>query len=89
MTTVGEAVNAVTRPLVTIFLVGMLAWGFIQGKLTGEQVVPIVTMVIGFWFGQRNGEQVAASAASAAAERVVAKTVERRAPRRELEGEVS
>ena len=48
-----EAVNAVTRPLVTVGLVGALIYGFLIGRIGGEQFFTVVTMVVGFWFGQR------------------------------------
>ena len=48
-----EAMNAVTRPLVTVGLVGALIYGFLIGRIGGEQFFTVVTMVIGFWFGAR------------------------------------
>ena len=48
-----EAMNSLTRPLVTVGLVGALIYGFLIGRIGGEQFFTVVTMVIGFWFGQR------------------------------------
>jgi len=48
-----EALNSLTRPLVTVALVGGLLYGFFIGRIGGEQFFTVVTMVIGFWFGQR------------------------------------
>lgn len=57
MRELGENITTLTRPLVTITFAVVLAVGFILGKVTQEQFIPIVTMVVAFWFGQRIGEQ--------------------------------
>jgi hypothetical protein len=58
-----EAMNAMTRPLVTIALSGALIYLTVIGRIGGEQFFTVVTMVLGFWFGQRlqngSGEKAA------------------------------
>ena len=48
-----DILNAVTRPLVTIALTAALIYLTIIGRVGGEQFFTVVTMVLGFWFGQR------------------------------------
>lgn len=55
----GEIITTITRPLVTITFAAVLAVGFMQGKVSQEQFIPIVTITIGFWFGQRTVETAA------------------------------
>jgi heme O synthase-like polyprenyltransferase len=78
VTAVSELINSITRPLVTIMFAAVLAYGFLSGHVTQEQFIPLVTAVVGFWFGQRTGEKANEVVANAAADRVVARTMERR-----------
>lgn len=52
----GEVVNSLTRPLVTLTLTAVLAGGVLSGRVSQDQFMPIVAMVIAFWFGSRQGE---------------------------------
>lgn len=79
MQTLGDAITSATRPLVTILLAAVLGWGFIIGRVSADQFVPIVGMVLAFWFGSRQSERQAETVADRAAAQVVAATVERRA----------
>ena len=45
--------RGIVRPLATLVLVVILAAGFWIGKVSADQFLPIVTIVIGFWFGER------------------------------------
>lgn len=55
---IAEALSALVRPLVTIMLVGTLcgiAWNS-DIKLSNTELVTIVTMALGFYFGAKSGE---------------------------------
>lgn len=75
---IAEFINAITRPLVTVICVTGLTWGFANRLISGEVYSTIVTAIIIYWFKQRDGEKEAVAVADAAADRVVARTVERR-----------
>lgn len=47
----------VTRPLITVMLVGTLCYGFIFGSVSVEAFVPIVATAIAFWFAQRGQDK--------------------------------
>jgi len=53
-----DGLTSLTRPLVTIGLVAALIYGFLIGRIGGEQFFTVVTMVVGFWFGQRQIDKV-------------------------------
>ena len=57
-----DALNVAVRPLVTLMLVAVLCWGFIAGKVGGEAFLSVVSMVIGFWFQQRQAARDSATA---------------------------
>ena len=45
------------KSIITIILVGVLAWGFIAGKITSEQYIPLVTMVLTFYFVKKDKKE--------------------------------
>jgi hypothetical protein len=61
--------NSIVRPLLTILgfstFLGIGVWGLVVGKLTFSDFFtsygPIVTMMIGYWFGERKNATDAAS----------------------------
>lgn len=48
--------DRITRPFVTIMLVGVFSYGFLIEKISGETFGAVVISVTSFWFGQRSGE---------------------------------
>lgn len=48
-----DLIRATTRPIVTHVLVGALVAGVFVGVVPAEQVVPIVAMVVAYWFADR------------------------------------
>lgn len=48
-----EAIAQLTRPVTTMGLVAALIYLTIIGRIGGEQYFTVVTMVVGFWFGNR------------------------------------
>lgn len=40
------------KSIITIVLVGLLAYGFVVNKITAEQFLPILTMVMTFYFAK-------------------------------------
>lgn len=48
-----EGVNAIVRPLTTLLLVVGLLWGFFYTKIGAEAFLGLVSMVLGFWFRER------------------------------------
>lgn len=66
-----EALGLIVRPLVTIMLVGTLcviAWNS-NITLSNTELVTIVTMALGFYFGERSGEAITKAAATTASAR--------------------
>jgi hypothetical protein len=45
------------KSIITIVLIGLLAYGFIVGKITSEQFLPILTMVITFYFAKKSNKE--------------------------------
>lgn len=56
LTAVVEAVEKLTRPTCTIILVMTMCYLAVRSGITlsPDQFLPVVTMVLGFWFGQRS-----------------------------------
>jgi hypothetical protein len=48
-----ESLQAMTRPVVTLLLVGCLCYGFVAKLIGGEAFLSIVGVVVTFWFSQR------------------------------------
>lgn len=48
-----EHVQALTRPVVTLLMVGCLCYGFVAKLVGAEAFLSIVGVVITFWFSQR------------------------------------
>ena len=48
-----EALQAATRPIVTLALVGALVYGFVTTLANAEAFLSVVGMVVTFWFSQR------------------------------------
>ncbi len=40
------------KSIITIILTSLLSYGFIVGKITAEQFLPILTMVMTFYFAK-------------------------------------
>ncbi len=40
------------KSIITIILISLLSYGFIVGKITSEQFLPILTMVMTFYFAK-------------------------------------
>lgn len=45
------------KSIITITLIGLLAYGFICDKITSEQFLPILTMVITFYFAKKSNKE--------------------------------
>lgn len=41
------------KSIITIAMVGTLIYGFIVGKITAEQFIPLVTMILTFYFAKK------------------------------------
>jgi hypothetical protein len=48
--------DRITRPLVTLMLVGVFCYGFLTDKIAPDTFGAVVISVTSFWFGQRSGE---------------------------------
>jgi hypothetical protein len=48
-----ELINAVVRPAVTLTFAAAVVYGFIVGTIGGDTFMAIVSMVLGFWFRDR------------------------------------
>lgn len=46
------------KSIITIVLVGLLAYGFVVNKITAEQFLPILTMVMTFYFAKPQKKEV-------------------------------
>jgi len=58
-----DAINAAVRPLVTFGLAGGLLAGFITGKIPADAYLTATSLVLGFWFRDRNEEKKTEEAA--------------------------
>ena len=52
-----ELFQAVTRPVVTLMLIGTLCYGFLAGTVSADGFLPIVGAVAAFWFAQRQAQK--------------------------------
>jgi len=66
-----EALQTLTRPLVTIVFTLTLSWGFVMGKVPSEAYMPLAALIMGFWFQQRQAEKE--NVANKAADKLVEK----------------
>lgn len=48
-----EGIQTLVRPLVTLVLTAGLLGGFLTGKIGAEAYLSVNSVVIGFWFSQR------------------------------------
>ena len=48
-----DLVNALVRPLCTFALVAAFVWESVVGKVPTEAFLSVVSMVLGFWYMQR------------------------------------
>lgn len=60
-----EALQALTRPLVTIIFTVVLSRGFLRGQVSGDAFLTVVGMVIVFWFKDREAAKDAATTKAA------------------------
>ncbi len=42
------------KSIITIIMVGALVYGFIANKITAEQFIPLVTMILTFYFTKKD-----------------------------------
>lgn len=50
-----EAIRALVRPIATLAVLGAFIYGFVMGMIEVGLFVPVVSMVVAFWFGSRTG----------------------------------
>lgn len=48
-----EALQAAVRPVVTLMVTAVLCWGFLTARIGAEAFLGVVSMVVTFWFSQR------------------------------------
>jgi hypothetical protein len=48
-----ESLNNAVRPLVTMLFAAAIVYGFIVSLISGETFLTIASVVIGFWFRER------------------------------------
>lgn len=51
-----EGFNSLVRPIVTLGLVLGFIWRFMDGTIPSESYIPVVMLVVGFWFGERKAK---------------------------------
>ena len=70
----GDAIQNLTRPLVTLMLAGVLSWGFLNDKVSGDAFLSVVAIIVTFWFKDR--ESVRDAAATKAADTIISRMQE-------------
>lgn len=53
ISTLIDGLNSIVRPLSTLLLVIGLLWGFVTSIISSEAFLGLVSMVLGFWFRER------------------------------------
>lgn len=66
---VADAIQGVTRPVVTIALTVVLCIGFLRGQVSGDAFLSVVGIIIAFWFKDREAAKDVAT--TKAADRLV------------------
>lgn len=75
---ISEAVQAVTRPIVTITLTVVLCIGFLHGQVSGDAFLSVVGIIVAFWFKDREAAKDVAT--SKAADTIVRQITEAKDP---------
>ena len=52
-----EAIRSLVRPVVTFGVVAALIYGFVAKLIAPDVFLPVVTIIIGFWFAERATEK--------------------------------
>ncbi len=52
-----DMLNALVRPASTLALVAALIYGFVVGKVSDEAFLSVVSIVVGFWYSQRQADK--------------------------------
>ena len=52
-----EAIRSLVRPIVTFGVVAALIYGFVTKLIAADVFLPVVTIIIGFWFAERAAEK--------------------------------
>ena len=52
-----EAIRSLVRPIVTFGVVAALIYGFVAKLIATDVFLPVVTVIIGFWFAERTAEK--------------------------------
>ena len=52
-----EAIRSLVRPVVTFGVVATLIYGFVAKLIAPDVFLPVVTIIIGFWFAERATEK--------------------------------
>lgn len=60
-----EAVQSITRPIVTIVLTVVLCVGFLRGQVSGDAFLSVVGIIVAFWFKDRESAKDVATAKAA------------------------
>lgn len=45
------------KSIITILMVGALVWGFATGKLEANEFIPLVTMILTFYFVKKGKDE--------------------------------
>jgi len=48
-----EGIRSLVRPIVTFGVVAALIYGFVIKLIVADVFLPVVTIIIGFWFAER------------------------------------
>lgn len=49
-----EIIRGLIRPFITFCLVGTAVALFLVGKIEAKELIPIISLIIGFYFGERS-----------------------------------
>ena len=45
------------KSIITLLMVGCLVYGFVANKITNEQFIPLITMIITFYFAKQDKKE--------------------------------
>lgn len=48
-----DVLNSAVRPIVTLMVVAVLCYAFVTGQVAAEAFLGVASMVLTFWFSQR------------------------------------